>query len=69
MSGPRLQQSEQTTTFPAHPCVTGRLVDFMLGNSRMKLPNISYRGTLDSEDIERPKSRVQDQDVSLGLGL
>jgi len=42
MSGPRLQQSEQTTTLPVHACVTVRLGEFMLGNSRLKLPDINY---------------------------
>jgi len=45
MSGPRLQQSEQTTTLLARACVTGRIGEFKLGNSRMKLPDINYVGT------------------------
>jgi len=38
-------ESEQTTTLPTCACVNVRMGDFMLGNSRMKLPIINYAGT------------------------
>jgi len=41
----RLSYSEQTTTLPVRACVTGSMGDFMLGNSRSKLPDINYVGT------------------------
>jgi len=45
LSDLRLQQSGQTTTLPARAYVTMRMGDFMLGNLRMKLPDINYVGT------------------------
>jgi len=48
MYDPWLKQSEQMTILPmrtCRACVNVRMGDFMLGNSKMKLPDINYIGT------------------------